>query len=109
MVITKNLIIQQTYVIGNRLVPLQIGHRLTTFWCFGKCAVPYVRHTESAPKQSSKSLVRIVWIDQSQYKLEFNITLSRIAIGHFKQYEPTISDPALNLSANQICLFGFEM
>ena len=37
--------------------------------------------------RGSKSLVRIVWIDQSQYKLEYNMTQYRIVIGQFKQCE----------------------
>ena len=37
--------------------------------------------------RGSKSLVRIVWIDQSQYKLEYNMTQYRIFIGQFKQCE----------------------
>ena len=34
--------------------------------------------------QGSKSLARIVWIDQSQYKFEYHITHSSIVIGQFK-------------------------
>ena len=45
--------------------------------------------------QGSKSLARIVWIDQSQYEFEYHITHSSIVIGQFKQSEPTISNPDL--------------
>jgi len=66
--------------------------------------------------QRLKSLARIVWIDQSEYKFKYLITILRILIGQFHQCEPRISGPVLFIQAflwlryysnkvDNICLF----
>ena len=60
-------------------------------------------------RQGSKLLVRIVWIGQSQNKLEYIIAHSHFVIGQFQKCEPTISNSDLRsfwalwtLTANNI-------
>jgi hypothetical protein len=53
---------------------------------------------ESSFNQGSKSLARIVWIYQAQYKVVYHITHSSIVIGQFRRCEPRISNPAFNCS-----------